>query len=98
MRELKSSEIEQVDGAVLNLVFGAVVGATGYLASQAISGNEITLGGFATSTAVGAVTGGLGVIANGGRLAGATAFGVAKSAQGGAAVGLVGGAAVGAAS
>lgn len=79
MRTLSSKEIEAVEGS-LGPIGGAFVGGATYLAINGMTGQEITLAGFAGSTVGGAVTGGFSAL--GSAVKGAQALtGAAKAAN-----------------
>lgn len=69
LRELNDNEMEEASGGFANLAFGAAVGAFGYLVINGATGQGYSLAGFATATALGAATTGLGTLAAVGRLA-----------------------------
>ncbi|OAV01602.1 MULTISPECIES: hypothetical protein [Moraxella] len=64
MRELSLSEIGMVSGGA-----GAVAGATYYVVSNTLAGNQMDKAGFAGAVVEGAVMGtGVGVVARGGQI------------------------------
>ncbi|MEW7278151.1 hypothetical protein ABW636_06110 [Aquimarina sp. 2201CG1-2-11] len=83
MRDLEVKEIEEVNGAFGNFVFGAAVGAVGYMVTQAFTGGSITAAGLGGSMVAGAVSSGFSALAGGGRAATAY-FSTTGAAAGGA--------------
>lgn len=71
MRELSLSEIAMVSGGAgpVGAVAGAAIGATHYVVSNTLAGNEMNIAGLAGATVAGALTGsGVGVIAKGSQI------------------------------
>ena len=82
MRELSTVEIEATSGGAFNVAIGAAIGGIGYLAFNGITGQDITLAGFASSVVMGGVTSGYSALGQGLKGAAAVANNVHSAAIG----------------
>ncbi|WFF38437.1 class IIb bacteriocin, lactobin A/cerein 7B family [Moraxella nasibovis] len=72
MRELSLNEVGMVSGGAgpVGAVAGAAIGATHYVVSNTLAGNDMSVAGLAGATAAGALTGsGFGMVAKGTQMA-----------------------------